>query len=110
MCVVPADRRAAACCNLRVKRPASRRILSRFMNANLYALLRDHFSEHGEQPCILHPGGAVIHYDELDAMAARMAHALVASGCSKGDRVAVQVDKCWEAVALYLACLRAGLV
>src|SRR5260370_487941 len=28
------------------------------MNANLYALLRDHFAEHGEQPCILHPGGA----------------------------------------------------
>ena len=27
-----------------------------------------------------------------------------------GDRVAAQVDKCWEALALYLACLRAGLV
>jgi malonyl-CoA/methylmalonyl-CoA synthetase len=80
------------------------------MNANLYALLSDHFSEHGEQPCILHPGGAVIHYDELDAMAARMAHALATSGCTKGDRVAVQVDKCWEALALYLACLRAGFV
>jgi malonyl-CoA/methylmalonyl-CoA synthetase len=25
-------------------------------------------------------------------------------------RVAAQVDKCWEALALYLACLRAGLV
>jgi malonyl-CoA/methylmalonyl-CoA synthetase len=80
------------------------------MNANLYALLRDHFSEHAEQPCILHPGGAVIHYDELDQTAARMAHALVASGCARGDRVAVQVDKCWEALALYLGCLRAGLV
>jgi len=80
------------------------------MNANLYALLRDHFAEHGEQPCILHPGGAVIHYDDLDAMAARMAHVLVAAGCEKGDRVAVQVDKCWQALALYLACLRAGLV
>ena len=80
------------------------------MNANLYALLRDHFAEHGEQPCILHPGGAVIHYDDLDAMAARLAHVLVDAGCEKGDRVAAQVDKCWQALALYLACLRAGLV
>jgi len=80
------------------------------LNANLYALLRDHFAEHGEQPCILHPGGTVIHYDDLDAMAARIAHVLVAAGCEKGDRVAVQVDKCWQALALYLACLRAGLV
>ena len=80
------------------------------MNANLYALLRDHFAEHGEQPCILHPGGAVIHYDDLDAMAARLAHVLVDVGCEKGDRVAAQVDKCWQGLALYLACLRAGLV
>jgi malonyl-CoA/methylmalonyl-CoA synthetase len=79
------------------------------MNANLYALLRDHFAEHGEHPCILHPGGVVIHYDDLDAMAARIAHALVGAGCEKGDRVAAQVDKCWQALALYLACLRAGL-
>jgi malonyl-CoA/methylmalonyl-CoA synthetase len=80
------------------------------MNANLYALLRDHFAEYGEQPCILHPGGAVIHYDDLDAMAARIAHVLLDAGCEKGDRVAVQVDKCWQALALYLGCLRAGLV
>jgi len=80
------------------------------MNANLYALLRDHFAENGEQPCILHPGGVVIHYDDLDAMAARIAHVLVDAGCEKGDRVAAQVDKCWQALALYLACLRAGLV
>src|SRR5450631_754974 len=80
------------------------------MNANLYALLRDHFAENGEQPCILHPGGVVIHYDDLDAMAARIAHVLVDAGCEKGDRVAAQVDKCWQALALYLGCLRAGLV
>ena len=80
------------------------------MNANLYALLRDHFPEDAEQPCVLIPGGPVIHYDELDAMSARIAHALVDAGCRPGDRVAAQVDKCWQALALYLACLRAGLV
>ena len=80
------------------------------MNANLYALLHDHFADNAEQPCILMPGGPVIHYDDLDAASARIAHALVAAGCQVGDRVAVQVDKSWEALALYLACLRAGLI
>ena len=43
------------------------------MNANLYALLYDHFREDAEQPCLLIPGGPVIHYDDLDAMSGRMA-------------------------------------
>jgi malonyl-CoA/methylmalonyl-CoA synthetase len=80
------------------------------MNANLYALLRDHFPEDAEQPCVLIPGGPVIHYDDLDATSARMAHALVDAGCRVGDRVAVHTDKCAQSLALYLACLRAGLV
>jgi malonyl-CoA/methylmalonyl-CoA synthetase len=80
------------------------------MNANLYSLLRDHFTEHSEQPCIMIPGGQVIHYDDLDTASARIAHALIDAGCRPGDRVAVQIDKCWQSLALYLACLRAGLV
>ena len=73
------------------------------MNANLYALLRSHFPDSAEQPCLLIPDGSVVHYEDLDAASARIAHALVAAGCRRGDRVAVQVDKCWEALALYLA-------
>jgi malonyl-CoA/methylmalonyl-CoA synthetase len=80
------------------------------MNANLYALLRSHFPDSTEQPCLLIPDGSVVHYEDLDAASARIAHALIAAGCRRGDRVAVQVDKCWEALALYLASLRAGLV
>ncbi len=80
------------------------------MNANLYALLRDHFPEDAEQPCLLIPGGQVIHYDDLDAASARIAHALIDAGCRVGNRVAVQTEKCPQSLALYLACLRAGLV
>jgi len=80
------------------------------MNANFYALLRGHFHERISEPCLLIPDGPVIHYDQLDAASARIAHALIHAGCTPGDRVAAQVDKCWEALALYLACLRAGLV
>jgi malonyl-CoA/methylmalonyl-CoA synthetase len=78
------------------------------MNANLYALLRAHFPESDEQPCLLIPDGRVVHYEELDKTSARIANALIVAGAKRGDRVAVQVDKCWEALALYLACLRAG--
>jgi malonyl-CoA/methylmalonyl-CoA synthetase len=80
------------------------------MNANLYALLRDHFPEDAQQPCVLIPGGPVIHYDELDAASARIAHVLVDAGCTVGDRIAVQAEKSWQSLALYLACLRAGFV
>jgi malonyl-CoA/methylmalonyl-CoA synthetase len=80
------------------------------MNANLYAVLSSHFPESAEQPCLLIPDGPVVHYDDLDATSARFAHALIAAGARRGDRVAVQVDKCWEALALYLGCLRAGFV
>jgi malonyl-CoA/methylmalonyl-CoA synthetase len=80
------------------------------MNANLYALFESHFPREPAQPCMMVPGGPVIHYDELAAWSARIAHALVGVGCRPGDRVAVQTDKAWQAIALYLGCLRAGLV
>ncbi|HSQ79895.1 MAG TPA: malonyl-CoA synthase [Casimicrobiaceae bacterium] len=80
------------------------------MNANLYALVESHVPDGPEQPCMLVPGGPVVHYGELLEESARIANALVAAGCQPGDRVAVQVEKQWQVVALYLACLRAGLV
>jgi malonyl-CoA/methylmalonyl-CoA synthetase len=80
------------------------------MNANLYALIESHFPSGREQPCIVVPGNGVVHYDELAQASARIANALVRAGCVPGDRVAVQADKHWQVVALYLACLRAGLV
>ena len=82
------------------------------MNANLYALLEGHFPEDTGQPClVLHgQGDRTIDYAQIAADSARVANALVAAGCSPGDRIAVQVDKPWQALPLYLATLRAGLV
>jgi malonyl-CoA/methylmalonyl-CoA synthetase len=56
------------------------------------------------------PGGEVLTYDGLDELSGRYAHALVDLGVAPGDRVAVQVEKSPEAVALYVACLRTGAV
>ncbi|MEP7328443.1 MAG: AMP-binding protein [Betaproteobacteria bacterium] len=80
------------------------------MNANLYALFERHFPDGTEQPLLVIPNGPVIHYDDIAAASARYANALVAAGCRPGDRVAAQLDKDWRVVALYLACLRAGLI
>ena len=54
------------------------------------------------------PDGRRLTYGDVEAMTARMAHALLARGVAPGDRVAVQVEKSPEALLLYLACLRAG--
>jgi len=62
------------------------------MNANLYSLFERHFPDGAEQPFLAIPNGPVIHYDDLAAMSAQVAGALVAAGCRPGDRVAAQVE------------------
>ncbi|HKE96082.1 MAG TPA: malonyl-CoA synthase [Povalibacter sp.] len=49
-------------------------------------------------------------YCDFDALSGRLAAALALRGVVAGDRVAAQVDKSAEAVALYMACLRLGAV
>jgi malonyl-CoA/methylmalonyl-CoA synthetase len=56
------------------------------------------------------PDGGTYTYDRFFALTARLAGAIRACGVSPGDRVAVQVDKSPEALALYVACIRAGAV
>jgi malonyl-CoA/methylmalonyl-CoA synthetase len=54
--------------------------------------------------------GAVVTYRTFLAESARLAHALVAAGLEPGDRLAAQIAKSPEALALYAACLQAGIV
>ena len=56
------------------------------------------------------PGGRSVSYGEMFDLAARFARVLADAGAGPGDRVLVCVDKSVEAVALYLACLHAGVV
>jgi malonyl-CoA/methylmalonyl-CoA synthetase len=81
------------------------------VNANLYALLASHFPD-GSAPCLIltGQGDRTIDYAQIAAESGRIANALVSAGCTPGDRVAVQVDKPWQVLPLYLGVLRAGLV
>lgn len=47
---------------------------------------------------------------DIHVLSGRLANTLEALGAEPGDRIAVQVEKSATAFALYLACLRAGLV
>ncbi len=56
------------------------------------------------------PDGGTISYAEMAARVARFAGALAEIGLQKGDRLALQVAKSPDALALYLACLRSGVI
>jgi malonyl-CoA/methylmalonyl-CoA synthetase len=61
--------------------------------------------------CLLDvPGGRSWSYAELVALSGQLANLLCVAGVAPGDRVAVQVQKSAEAIALYLATVRAGAV
>ena len=79
------------------------------MNQNLYSLFESRFPKDRSRPLLL-MGSKSLAYGEAEATSARFASLLASLGLAPGDRVAVQVEKSPEALLLYLACLRAGLV
>ncbi|MBL8628926.1 MAG: AMP-binding protein [Rhodospirillaceae bacterium] len=78
--------------------------------SSLFDLLRSRFPADLTAPFLILRDGRTLSYGDIDALLARFANVLAASGAQPGDRVAVQVEKSAEAVALYLACLRGGFV
>ncbi len=77
---------------------------------NLYTLLRGGFPDDPGSCCIETEDGARYSWSDVEHASARLAKLLLRLGLSAGDRVAVQVEKSPEALLLYLATLRAGLV
>ncbi len=80
------------------------------MNANhLFSAIRAAIPDL-DKPLAIHPSGGVETYADALATSGRLANLLVALGVEPGMRVAVQVEKSWTALALYLASVRAGAV
>jgi malonyl-CoA/methylmalonyl-CoA synthetase len=77
-------------------------------DGNFYDLVARHVGTDPSAACFELDGGVFLTRDWLHAQSARYANALAAAGCEVGDRVAVQVEKSPHAIALYLACVRAG--
>ena len=80
------------------------------MSDNLYALIAAQFPADPAAVFLEVESGPPLLYRDIDGRATRIAAALAAHGAMAGDRVVAQVDKSPDAVMLYLACLRAGLV
>ncbi|PHQ66836.1 MAG: malonyl-CoA synthase [Sneathiella sp.] len=79
-------------------------------NTNLYSLFESRFPSDRHQTAFEGPDIQPWSFAEIISKSAQMAHLMTELGAKPGDRVAVQVGKTVEAVILYLACLRAGLV
>ena len=80
------------------------------MHENLYAFLRRGFVDRMQAICLELPDDQNLSYGELDEHSARYAGVLDGLGLAPGDRVVAQVDKSPDNVALYLACLRRGVI
>lgn len=79
-------------------------------HANLYALFASRFPADMSACCIETADRLFYSWDDLERATARIANLLASLGLPAGSRVAVQVEKSPEALFLYLATLRAGLV
>ena len=79
-------------------------------NANLYQALRDAFPADQGSTAIETDTGLFYTWRDLERGSAMLANFLQSLDLPEGSRIAVQVDKSVEALMLYLATLRAGLV
>ncbi len=70
------------------------------------------FGRHaGKTTPFLHlPDGTTLTHDAFLRMAARYAHAMTALGLVAGDRLAAQIEKSPEALAVYAACAQTGVI
>jgi len=69
------------------------------------------FAKHaGSDAPFLYIGDQKLSYDAFLRRAAQFAHVLTAQGLTAGDRLAVQIDKSPEALAVYAACAQTGVI
>lgn len=74
----------------------------------IYQAFRNHAEQRPDKVLFDIPGGESITYGQTRQKVEAIAANLVSDGVSPGDRVAMQVEKSPEAIALYLATLQIG--
>ena len=79
-------------------------------NSNLFNAIRAAFPDDLSAVAVEPDNGKTYSWADLDEQSAQMANLLASLNLPAGSRVAVQVEKSVEAMMLYLATLRAGLV
>ena len=79
-------------------------------NHNLYSAFFERTSVNARVPLLETADGTEYTYADAQALSSQFAACLTELGVQVGDRVTVQVEKSPEALWLYLACLKAGVV
>ncbi len=77
---------------------------------NLYSHFRESFVAGAHRQALSSDDGKTYSYRDLDRGSARLASYFISLGLNPCDRVSVNVEKSPQALCLYLACLRSGLV
>ncbi|MCP4473770.1 MAG: AMP-binding protein [Gammaproteobacteria bacterium] len=78
------------------------------MNDNLYCQFL--LNSNSRQPLIRTANGPIWHYNAIDAQVARYCHYLSRLGIKPGDRLIQQTEKSIDALLVYLAALRCGII
>ncbi|MGK7936643.1 MAG: AMP-binding protein [Xenococcaceae cyanobacterium] len=79
------------------------------MSHNLYEILTASV-KNKDKTFLITEDKNIVTYQDIDILSARIADRLSKLGIAKGDRLVAQVSKSIEALALYLGCLRSGVI
>ncbi len=79
-------------------------------NANFFLTLQESFKKAGSKACIDGPDFPRLTYSELEELSAQASNLLSSLGLKAGSRVVVQAPKSPTLLALYLACMRSGVI
>ncbi len=80
------------------------------MKANLFDLLKTHWSVAPDRQFLVPTTGAPVTYRDIDTRSGQFAACLREDGVTPGERVILHINKSVDNVALYLACLRVGAI
>lgn len=80
------------------------------MSVSLFNYLLDKEQDQASRSALKTTDGRNLSFSDLRDLSARIAGVLTSNGVRQGDRVAAQVDKSLEAVALYLAVVQIGAI
>lgn len=76
---------------------------------NFYDFVEEHYKAKPDETCLIGEGDIKYSRKWLHDESGRYANTLVELGCKQGDRVAAQIEKTPQGLALFLGCLRAGI-
>lgn len=80
------------------------------MNSNFYALIESRMLRFPDKICLDCENGLQLSFAQVLELAGRISSFIRQQGIPAGERLVVQAEKSPFGVALYLACLRAGII